>query len=99
MGFPGGTVVKNLPANAGDTGDVGSIPGSGRSLEVEIATHSSILAWKFYMDRGAWQDIFHGIAKSWTQLSTYAKNEKIAMFKRDLMSDLQIEKESMWVSI
>ena len=44
-------MVKNLPANAGDIGDVGSIPGSGRSLEVEIATHSSILAWKFYMDR------------------------------------------------
>ena len=30
-GFPGGSVVKDLPANAGDTGDVGSIPGSGRS--------------------------------------------------------------------
>ena len=30
MGFPGDSVVKNLPANAGDTRDVGSIPGSGR---------------------------------------------------------------------
>ena len=30
-GFPGGSVVKNLPANAGDTRKVGSIPGSGRS--------------------------------------------------------------------
>ena len=30
-GFPGGSVVKNLPANAGDAGDVGSISGSGRS--------------------------------------------------------------------
>ena len=29
--FPGGTMVKNLPADAGDTGDLGSIPGSGRS--------------------------------------------------------------------
>ena len=66
MGFPGGTVVKNLPGDAGDMGDVGSIPKSGRSLEVEIATHSSILAWKFYMDGGAWQDIFHGIAKNTT---------------------------------
>ena len=28
---PGGAVLKNLPVNAGDTGDVGSIPGSGRS--------------------------------------------------------------------
>ena len=31
MGFPGGILVKNLPANAGDAGDPGSIPGSGRS--------------------------------------------------------------------
>ena len=30
QGFPGGSVVKNLPANAGGTRDVGSIPGSGR---------------------------------------------------------------------
>ena len=30
-GFPGDSVVKNLPANAGDTGDLGLIPGSGRS--------------------------------------------------------------------
>ena len=29
--FPGGSLVKNLPANGGDTGDVGSIPGSGRT--------------------------------------------------------------------
>ena len=31
MGFPGGISVKNLPANAGDIGDLGSISGSGRS--------------------------------------------------------------------
>ena len=31
MAFPAGSVVKNLPANAGDAEDVGSIPGSGRS--------------------------------------------------------------------
>jgi len=46
-GFPGGSMVKNLPANAGDAG---SIPGLGRSLRKGMATHSSILAW---MDRGA----------------------------------------------
>ena len=44
LGFLGGSVIKNLPANAGD---VRSIPGLGRSLEEEIATHSSILAWEF----------------------------------------------------
>ena len=32
MGFPGGKLVKNLPASAGDTRDVGLIPGSGKSL-------------------------------------------------------------------
>ena len=47
-GFPGSSGVKNSPASAGDTGDVGSIPGSGDPLEEEIleATHSNILAWK-----------------------------------------------------
>ena len=39
-------VVKNLPANEGDTGDVVLIPGLGRSLEKEMATHSSTLAWR-----------------------------------------------------
>ena len=38
-GFPNGSVVKNLPAIAGDTGDVGSIPGN-----LEMVTHSNILA-------------------------------------------------------
>ena len=40
--YPGDSVVKNPPANAGDSG---SIPGLGRPLEKEITTHSSILAW------------------------------------------------------
>ena len=39
-------VVKKLPANAGDTRDSGLIPGSGRAPGGEMATHSSILAWK-----------------------------------------------------
>ena len=46
VGFLGGSVVKNLPANAGDGRDSSSIPGSGRSPEKEMATHPSILAWK-----------------------------------------------------
>ena len=40
-GFPGGSVVENPPTSAGDAG---LIPGSGRPLEKEMATHSSILA-------------------------------------------------------
>ena len=42
-GFPGGSGIKNPPANAGDTG---LAPGLGRSLEEETATHSRILAWR-----------------------------------------------------
>ena len=38
-------VVKKLPANAGDIRDEALIPGSGRSLEEEMETHSSVLAW------------------------------------------------------
>ena len=42
---PGRTVVKNLPAPAGDAGDMGSTPGSRRSLE-EMTAYSSILVWE-----------------------------------------------------
>ena len=39
-------VVKNLPVNAGDIRDVGSISGLGDSLDEGMANHSSILAWR-----------------------------------------------------
>ena len=42
-GSPGGSVVKNSSAKAGD---VGLIPEPGKSLEKEMATHSSVLAWE-----------------------------------------------------
>ena len=45
-GFPGGSVVKNLPASAGDVRDSGSILGSGRSPEKKMVTCSNILIWK-----------------------------------------------------
>ena len=43
QGFPGGSVVRNPPVSAGD---MGLIPGLGRSPRVEMATYSSILAWE-----------------------------------------------------
>ena len=43
MGFPGGSAVKNLPANAGEPG---LSLGQEDPLEKEMATHSSILAWE-----------------------------------------------------
>ena len=44
--FPGGTEVKNLPANAGDTRDVVRSLGGEEPLEEGMETHSSILAWR-----------------------------------------------------
>ena len=46
MGFPGGASGKGSACNAGDTRDKGSIPGSGRSLEEAMDTHSSFLAFR-----------------------------------------------------
>ena len=45
-------MVKNLPANAQDIRDAGSSPGSGRSLEEGMTTHSSILAWRMLVEPG-----------------------------------------------
>ena len=62
MGFPGGSVVKNLPANAGDIRDMGSIPGSGRSP----GGHGSPLQHSCLensMDRGAWWPTVHRVQR------------------------------------
>ena len=52
-------VVKNLPANSGNSGDMDSIHGGEDPLEEEMTTLSSILAWKNPMDRGAWRASVH----------------------------------------
>ena len=44
-------------------------------LEEEMATHSSILAWRIPMDREAWRAMVHGVAKSQTQLKQHSKHE------------------------
>ena len=67
-GFPGGSVVKNLPANAGN---VGSIPGSGKSPVGGTNNPFQCSHLKNSTDRVAWQFTVHGVAKSWTQLSTH----------------------------
>ena len=50
-GFPGSSVVKNLLANAEDTGEAGSTPEMEDPLEEGMATHSSILAWESHGQR------------------------------------------------
>ena len=57
---------KNLPNHAGDAKDAGLIPGSGRSPEKEMATHSGILAWRipWTEEPGGLQSM--GVTGSWT---------------------------------
>ena len=56
-------MVKNLHANVGGRK---RLPTLGREglLEEDIATHSSILAWRIPLDRGAWRALVRGVAKS-----------------------------------
>ena len=60
MGFPGGLVVKNLPANAGDAG---STPGLGRSPGEGNGNPLQCSCLGNPMDRGAWWATVHGVVK------------------------------------
>ena len=66
MGFPGGSVVKNLPGNSGD---IGLIPGLGGSPGKENGNPLQYSCLGDPMDRGTWWAIVHGVAKSQTQFS------------------------------
>ena len=66
MGFPGGAVVKYPLANAGDTGDAGLIPGSGRSPGVGNGNPLQYSCLENSMDRRTWWSTVHGVAKSQT---------------------------------
>ena len=70
--FPDGAVVKNLPANAGDTRDAGSIPGSGRCPGGGNGNPLQYSCLKKF-HRGAWWATLHGITKRRTQLSARAR--------------------------
>ena len=63
LGFPGGTVVKNLPANAGDARDAGSIPGSGRSPGGGNGNPLQYSCLGNPIDRGAWQATLYKVAQ------------------------------------
>ena len=67
--FPGGSLVKNLPANAGDARDTSSIPGSRRSPGIGNGNPLQYVCLDNAMDRGAWQATVHGITKSQIQLN------------------------------
>ena len=66
MGFPGGTMVNNLPVSTGDAGDGGFIPRKGRFPGVGNGNPFQYLYLENSIDRGAWWAIAHGVTKSWT---------------------------------
>ena len=72
LGFPDGSMLKNPPANAGDTGNADAIPGSGRS---PAGGHGNPLQYSCLgnsTNRRAWRVIVHGGIKSQTLLNTHA---------------------------
>ena len=76
--LPGGSVVNNPPANAGDPRDVGSIPGSGRSPGEGYGNPLQYSCPENPMDRGIWQATVHRVAKSQTQLKRLSMQRIIA---------------------
>ena len=65
-GFPAGSDGKEFACNVGD---LGSIPGLGRSPGKGNDNPLQYSCWEHPMDRGTWQATAHGVAKSWTGLS------------------------------
>ena len=64
-------MVKNQPASAGDSRDVGSVPGSGRSPGVGDGNPFQYSCLENPMDKGAWQATVRGVAKSQTRLRNW----------------------------
>ena len=72
-GFPGGSVVKNLPANAGDAGSIpesGRLPGDGNDNPIQYSYLGNST------DRGAWRATVCGVAKSRIQLTDWKQWHK-----------------------
>ena len=76
-GKPHGSEVKNPSANAGDAGDSGSIPGSGRSPGGGSGNSLHYPCLVNPMDRGAWRATVHGVAKTWTRRSNWAQRASL----------------------
>ena len=75
--LPGWYRINNPPANAGDAGDMGSIPGSGRSAGEGNDNPLQYSYPENSMDRGVWQARVFGVAKCWTQLSTHTHRDTL----------------------
>ena len=86
MGFSGVSAVKNPPARAGDAGDVGSVPGWGRSPGERNGFPLQDSCLESPMDRGAWRAAVQGVTKSQTRLSTHTLVKGRARWEPDSCS-------------
>ena len=66
IGFPDGSLVKDMPANVGDTGYLGSIPGLGRLPGEGNGNPLQYSCLENPMDSEVWWAMVRGVAKSWT---------------------------------
>ena len=85
--FPGGSDGK---ASAYNAGDLGSIPGSGRTPGEGNGNPLQYYFLENPMDRGAWQVIVHGVAKSQTQLNNFTLSSHHCYLKLKVSSFFQI---------
>ena len=89
QGFPGDAMLKNLPANAGDTRDASLLPGLGRSPGVGNGNPLQCSCLENSMDRGACWATVHGVAESLItteQLSTHHACSLSAVLKAELFT-------------
>ena len=78
-------VVKNIPANAGDVRDLGSIPGWGRSPGEGHGNRLQYSCLENPMDRGAWQATVHRVAQSQTQLKRLYQHTRSLNYKAEML--------------
>ena len=92
MGFPGSAVLKYPLANAGDTGDAGLIPGSGRSLGVGNGNLLQYSCLENSMNRRTWWSTVHGVTESDTtgQLSTHPLGTNKTIFLSEKIIGLRL---------
>ena len=97
MGFPGSTVVKNWPANAGDERKVGLALGQEEPLGEEMVTRSSILAWREFHGQRNLAGYSPGVAKSRTWLSSHVNGREqiILLFCTEVCHDYKNAKWSV----
>ena len=101
LGFPCGSAVNN-PPEAQEMQETQVYPLDWEDpLEESMATHSSILAWRIPMDRGAWWAEVHGVTKSRTRLSDWAQPRgswSAGMTDPDLAPGLLTATQTVWRS-